>query len=61
MHTQSKKPLVRKPSKKVADAKRIRFGSGSAPAKLVQAAEETTADSRAVRFGSGSAPASLKR
>ena len=28
--------VVRKPSKKIADAQRIRFGSGFAPAKLAR-------------------------
>jgi len=29
-------PIVRKPTKKIADPRRIRFGSGFAPAKLLR-------------------------
>jgi hypothetical protein len=53
-------PLVRKPTKKIADARRVRYGSGSAP-RVVRAADAATVDSRAIRFGSGSAPASLRK
>ena len=28
------KPVVRKPSKKIADSRRVRFGGGSMPASL---------------------------
>lgn len=31
-----KQPVVRKPSKKIADPRRVRFGSGFAPASLVR-------------------------
>ena len=59
-HMKSKKqPVVRKPTGKIADARRVRFGSGSAPVKVVRAADAATADTGAIRFGSGSAPASL--
>jgi hypothetical protein len=34
--SKSKQTLVRKPSKKIADPRRVRFGSGFAPASLVR-------------------------
>jgi len=52
--------IVRKPSKKIADPRRVRYGSGSAP-RAVRAVDPTTVDSRSIRFGSGSAPASLRK
>jgi hypothetical protein len=55
------KPVARKPSKTIADARRVRYGSGSAPVRLVRPTDPATKDSRAVRFGSGSAPASLRK
>jgi hypothetical protein len=61
-HMKSKKqPVVRKPAKKIADARRIRFGTGCAPAKLARSADATTADSGAIRFGTGCAPACLRK
>jgi phage terminase large subunit-like protein len=61
-HMKSKKqPTVRKLTKKITDSRQIRFGAGSAPAKLVRPADAATADSGAVRFGAGSAPASLRK
>ena len=59
--TSKKQPVVRKPSKKVADPRRVRYGSGSAPATVVRSADAATADSGAIRFGSGSAPAGLRK
>ena len=56
-----KQPVVRKPSKKISDPRRVRYGSGSAPASLVRSQDPATADSGAIRFGSGSAPASLRK
>jgi len=56
----SKKQIVRKPSKKIADSRRVRYGSGSAP-RVVRQLDAGTRDSRAVRFGSGSAPAILRK
>jgi len=44
-----KQPIVRKPSKKIADPRRVRFGSAA------------TQDSGAIRFGNGSAPAILRK
>ena len=59
--TSKKLPVVRKPSRKVADARRVRFGTGCAPAKLVRSVNEAIADSGVVRFGTGCAPASLRK
>lgn len=56
-----KQPIVRKPSKKIADSRRVRYGSGFAPASLVRAHDNATADKRTVRFGSGFCPASLRK
>jgi hypothetical protein len=56
----SKKPVVRKPSKKIADPRRVRFGGGSAP-RVLRTVDSATQDSRAIRFGGGSAPASLRK
>ncbi len=55
-----KQPVVRKPSKKIADSRRIRFGSGNAP-RVLRTVDAATQDSRKVRFGSGNAPASLRK
>jgi hypothetical protein len=56
----SKKMVVRKPSKKIADARRMRYGSGAAP-RVLRTADAATQDKRAVRFGSGAAPAALRK
>ena len=53
------KPVVRKPSKKIADSRRVRFGSGAAPRVL--RTDAATSDTRNVRFGSGAAPAALRK
>lgn len=55
-----KQAVVRKPSKKIADARRIRFGAGNAP-RLVRASDPATRDSGKIRFGAGNAPASLRK
>jgi hypothetical protein len=55
----SKKQVVRKPSKKVIDPRRVRFGSGCAP--RVVRSDSATQDSGAVRFGSGCSPASFRK
>jgi hypothetical protein len=52
--------IVRKPSKKIADSRRVRYGAGSAP-RVVRAADAATQDTRAIRFGAGSRPASLRK
>jgi len=54
-------PIVRKPSQKIADSRRVRYGTGCAPAKLVRPADAPVSDSGAVRFGTGCAPASLRK
>ena len=55
-----RKPVVRKPSKKVADPRRIRYGSGAAP-RVLRQSDAATHDSRAIRFGSGAAPSALRK
>jgi len=54
-------PVVRKPTKQIADSRRVRFGNGNAPAKLVRSTDAAIADSGAIRFGNGNAPASLRK
>lgn len=54
------KQLVRKPSKKIADARRVRYGGGSAP-RVIRPLDQATQDSRAIRFGGGSMPATLRK
>ena len=44
------KNVVRKPTKKIADARRVRFGGGSAP-RVLRALDKATQDSGAIRFG----------
>ena len=56
-----KQPVVSKPTKKIADADRVRFGAGSAPAKLARSPSAATTDAGAIRFGAGSAPACLRK
>lgn len=59
--TSKKLPVVRKPTKKISDSRRVRYGTGFAPAKLVRPADAATSDSGAIRFGTGFAPASLRK
>jgi hypothetical protein len=56
-----KQAVVRKPTKKIADTRRVRYGTGSAPAALVRSADSAVADSGAIRFGTGSAPAIFRK
>ena len=58
---QQNQQLVRKPTKKIADSRQVRYGSGCAPAKVVRSADAAIADSGTTRFGSGCAPASLRK
>jgi len=58
---QQNQPHVRKSTKKIADSRRVRYGNGFAPAKLVLSADAATSDSGAIRFGNGFAPASLRK
>jgi hypothetical protein len=55
-----KQPVVKKPAKQIADARRVRFGGGSAP-RVLRTADQATQDSRKVRFGGGSMPAGLRK
>lgn len=59
--TSKKQPVVRKPTEKIADSRKVRFGGGCAPARVVRSADAATADSGAVRFGMGCAPAHLTK
>ena len=56
----TQKPIVRKPAKKVADPRRIRYGAGNAP-RVVRAAGAAIQDPRTIRFGAGNRPASLRK
>jgi hypothetical protein len=56
----TQQPVARKPAKKIADSRAIRFGNGSAP-RVLRPADKAIADSGVVRFGNGSAPASLRK
>jgi hypothetical protein len=56
----SKKQVIRKPSKKIVDSRRIRYGSGNAP-RVIRTVDAATHDARTVRFGSGNTPASLRK
>lgn len=60
MSSKQRKPVVSKPSKKIADARRVRYGGGSAP-QVLRAQEGATRDSRLIRFGGGSCPAILRK
>ena len=55
------KVKVSKPTKKIADPRRVRYGAGSAPARVVRSLDAATRDSGAIRFGAGSCPASLRK
>jgi hypothetical protein len=58
--TSKKLPVVRKPSKKIADPSCVRYGSGMAPA-TIRSRDPQTHDAGKVRFGSGMAPAILRK
>ena len=58
--SKKQKQLVRKPTKQIADARRVRYGGGSAP-RVLRTVDQATQDKRAVRFGGGSMPASLRK
>jgi hypothetical protein len=53
MSRKQQKQIARKPSKKVADPRRVRYGASWAPASI--------RDSGKVRFGASWAPASLRK
>jgi hypothetical protein len=54
------KQIARKPSKKIADSRRVRYGASSAP-RVVRSPDAAIGDSRAIRFGASSAPATLRK
>ena len=60
MSSNKRKPVVSKPTKKIADPRRVRFGSGAAP-RVLRSADAATQDPRAIRFGSGAAPVALRK
>lgn len=60
MSRKIRKVVVSKQSKKIADSRKVRFGSGCAP-RVVRTADVATQDSGAIRFGSGCAPAMLRK
>ena len=55
-----KQPVVRKPARKIADVRKVRFGAGMAPA-VVRARDAQTQDGGKVRFGAGMAPTGLRK
>jgi hypothetical protein len=60
MPRKQKQPVVRKPSKKIADSRRVRFGGGNAP-RVVRPLDAATQDAGIIRFGGGNCPASLRK
>src|SRR5258708_39623889 len=50
------KIVVRKPTKKIADSRRVRYRAGAGP-RVVHSLDKATHDNRAIRFASGPAPA----
>lgn len=58
--SRKQKKVVRKPTKQIADSRRVRYGSGNAP-RAVRALDAATQDSQVIRFGSGNCPASLRK
>lgn len=60
MSSKKQTPVVRKPSKKIADSRRIRFGGGNAP-RVVRPVDAATQDSGLIRFGGGNCPAALRK
>lgn len=58
--TSKKQSAVRKPTKKVADPRNVRFGAGMAPA-TVRSRDAQTHDAGKIRFGAGMTPASLRK
>ena len=58
---QKNQPAVCKPTKKIADTRRVRFGGGMAPACLARNGDSATRDSGRIRFGGGMISAALKK
>lgn len=52
---------VRKPTKKISDSRRVRYGNGMAPARVSRSIDAAIADKGTVRFGNGMAPATLRK
>jgi len=58
--SRKQKQVVRKPSRKIADSRRVRYGAGwSAPA--VRSLDKATQDKGSVRFGAGWSAPSLRK
>lgn len=57
----AKTPKIARQPRAVADAGRVRFGSGMTPARVVRTAAPGTADTGKIRFGSGMTPARLAK
>lgn len=53
--------VSRKPSKKIADTKRVRFGAGMAPARISKTGDAATQDNGAIRYGAGMISPSLRK
>ena len=60
MSNKRKQPAVRKPAKKIADPRRVRYGAGNAP-RVIRPVDIATQDSGTIRFGAGNCPASLRK
>jgi hypothetical protein len=60
MPRKQKQHVASKPAKKIADARRVRYGGGNAP-RVVRAVDAATQDAGIVRFGGGNCPASLRK
>ena len=60
MSSKKTQPAVRKPTKKIADPRRVRYGAGNAP-RVIRPLDAATQDSGKIRFGAGNCPASLRK
>jgi hypothetical protein len=60
MSSKQRKPVVSKPTKKVVDPRRVRFGGGNAP-RVLRTQDAATRDTGTIRFGGGNCPASLRK
>jgi hypothetical protein len=61
MSSKKQPVVVRKAPKKIADSRRVRYGSGCAPVRVARSQSAATNDSQVIRFGSGCCPASLRK
>lgn len=52
---------LRKPARRIADARKVRFGSGNVSPALSKSRDPLTHDTQAVRFGSGNIAPSLQK